>query len=159
MYNQCYLCCKDPGGLPCFSCHPLQHCPPCWWWWYWPITSSLIQYIPRSGEVSYDCVSVDNVWCQLNKMVTMDQRVMRAEITEMYDDGGADTSDTTLSWGVTTRPGEIIKITCANYELNIFYFLQFIVINMVRFNSNQNQLSLSSKAQEIEYYRIISGWR
>ena len=46
-------------------------------------------------------------------MVTMDQRVMRAEITEMYDDGGADTSDTTLSWGVTTRPGEIIKIAWA----------------------------------------------
>ena len=85
----------------------------------------------------------------------MDQRVMRAEITEMYDDGGADTSDTTLSWGVTTRPGEIIKIACANYELNIYYFLQFIVINMIKFNSNQNQLSLSSKAQEIEW--IVSG--
>ena len=65
--------------------------------------------------MSYDCVNVDNVWCQLNKMVTMDQRVMRAEITEMYDDGGTDTSDTTLSWGVTTRPGEIIKIAWANY--------------------------------------------
>ena len=72
--------------------------------------------------MSYDCVSVDNVWCQLNKMVTMDQRVMRAEITEMYDDGGADTSDTTLSWGVTTRPGEIIKIACANYELEHLLF-------------------------------------
>ena len=81
--------------------------------------------------MSYDCVSVDNVWCQLNKMVTMDQRVMRAEITEMYDDGGADTSDTTLSWGVTTRPGEIIKITCANYGTFI------ISSNFQLYNNNQ----------------------